>query len=222
MSNKRSTLASTVVDEIVEYIKVHELQPGDKIPNEMELASLFNVGRGTIREAVKQLVAVNTLNIVPARGTFVSKTHAFDEDPLGFETVINKKKLASDLIELRIVIDGYASRLASLNATEKQIESMREILTEIDENLTDNDLCLKLDIDFHKLIAEASGNTTLPLLSPVIHSSFFHFDDIPAIRDWPNSNVNSYHWTILNAIESRNPVLAEAEMIRHLSSFKYK
>lgn len=214
MSGKRSTLASSVVDKIVEYISANNLVPGDRIPSEMELATLFNVGRGTIREAVKQLVAINVLSIVPAKGTFVAEGSPLVDDPLGFESVCDKKKLSRDLIALRILLDGYTASNAALHATEAQIAHLKEILTDIDEHTGDNEYCLAMDVRFHKAVAECSGNVALPLLSPVIHSNFFHFIDVQIEREW--NSVNKAHWAIVRAIEKRNPELARAELTRHL------
>jgi len=217
MKEKRSTLASSVVDKITDYIQANQLNPGDRIPSEMELVSLFNVGRGTIREAVKQLVAINVLTIVPAKGTFVAENSHLVDDPLGFETIPDKKKLLKDLTELRILLDGYAASSAALNADEQQIAYLKEILTEIDEHVDDNEFCLAADIRFHKAIAECSGNVALPLLSPVFHSNFFHFLSVPIVREW--ESMNKAHWAIVHAIEKRNPELARAELVRHLCEF---
>ena len=60
------------------------INAGEKLPNEFELAAHLNVGRGTIREAVKLLVARNCLEIRRGKGTFVVEKPGQIEDPLGF------------------------------------------------------------------------------------------------------------------------------------------
>ena len=61
-----------VADQLIEIIINDELQAGDKLPNEFELAKSLNVGRSTIREAMKKLESQNILVIKQGAGTFVS------------------------------------------------------------------------------------------------------------------------------------------------------
>lgn len=61
--NRTSSLAEQVADQINQVIIDQNINAGEKLPNEFELAAHLNVGRGTIREAVKLLVARNCLEI---------------------------------------------------------------------------------------------------------------------------------------------------------------
>ena len=55
-------LVERVADRIGELIITNDIQWGEKLPNEFELAESLNVGRRTIREAVKLLVSRNISN----------------------------------------------------------------------------------------------------------------------------------------------------------------
>ena len=55
--NRTSSLAEQVADQINQVIIDQNINAGEKLPNEFELAARLNVGRGTIREAVKLLAA---------------------------------------------------------------------------------------------------------------------------------------------------------------------
>ena len=61
--HKELSLSERVAQQISDLIKERNIGVGDKLPNEFELAESLNVGRGTIREAVKILVARNCLEI---------------------------------------------------------------------------------------------------------------------------------------------------------------
>ena len=65
-------LSERVAQQISSLIKEQNIGVGDKLPNEFELAESLNVGRGTIREAVKLLVARNCLEIRRGKGTYVT------------------------------------------------------------------------------------------------------------------------------------------------------
>lgn len=72
MKGSRKLLVDRVVEQITQLVIEQDLEAGDKLPNEYELAERLNVGRGTVREAVKQLVARNILEIRRGKGTFVT------------------------------------------------------------------------------------------------------------------------------------------------------
>ena len=74
VKEKDRSLAEQVADKLSEMIQEQALAEGQKLPNEFELAELLNVGRGTIREAVKLLVSRNVLEIQRGRGTFVKQS----------------------------------------------------------------------------------------------------------------------------------------------------
>ena len=82
------SLSERVARQISDLIKERNLSAGDKLPNEFELGESLNVGRGTIREAVKLLVARNCLEIRRGKGTFVTEELGKVNDPFGFEFVL--------------------------------------------------------------------------------------------------------------------------------------
>ncbi len=212
---KRSSLANDVANKIVEMIRDRQLESGMRIPSEFELAEEFGVGRGTVREAVKFLVSRNVLEIRPAKGTFVRENPGMVDDPLGLEFVQDKEKLIRDLLDLRILLECYATKNAALNASEEQIAHFKYLADKIDEAGEDNELCTKYDIELHKSIAESSGNSAISTVLPVIRSNMEHFNSLDFEREW--ALVNAGHRAIIAAIEMRSPMLAEAETIKHLS-----
>lgn len=212
---RRAPLANEVANKIVDFIQQAKIEPGTRIPSEFELAEKFEVGRGTVREAVKLLVSRNVLEIRPAKGTYVSENPGVTKDPLGLEFVPDKVKMVKDLLELRIVLECYAARNAANNASREQIETMKELVDSIDENMDDNELCTKYDMELHRCLAESSGNSVISIVLPVIRSNMQQFNDMSFERQW--DVVNNGHRSIVNAIEQHNPMLAEAETVKHLS-----
>ncbi|MFH0957135.1 MAG: GntR family transcriptional regulator, partial [Pseudomonadota bacterium] len=64
-------LYEQIVDRIENRILNGELEPGDKLPPEHELAKQFGVSRTAIREAMKALSQKGLIVVQPGRGTFV-------------------------------------------------------------------------------------------------------------------------------------------------------
>ncbi len=214
-SAKRPSLANEVANKIVEKIQNNIFTVGIRLPSEFELADEFGVGRGTIREAVKLLVSRNVLEIRPAKGTFVRENPGMADDPLGLSFAQDQEKMIRDLLDLRILLECYAAKNAAMKATPEQIAYMKELADQIDASAEDNTACISFDIDLHKCIAESSGNSAISTVLPVIRSSMEHFNRLEFKREW--DIVNAGHHAIISAIEQHNPMLAEAETVKHLA-----
>ena len=73
-----------VIDNIRQMIADGELQAGQKLPSERELAEKFNVSRVPIREALKILEYMGVLDSSPGDGTYVKNTSAQVSTALSF------------------------------------------------------------------------------------------------------------------------------------------
>ena len=124
---KQKLLAEQVQEQIYRYMKEQNYQIGDKMPNEYELASLFSVGRSTIREAVKLLASKGLLEVRRGSGTFVSSKLGMSDDPLGLSMICDKDKLVMDLLEVRLLIVPKMAALAAEHATAGEFSQLKDI-----------------------------------------------------------------------------------------------
>lgn len=212
---RRTPLANEVANKLAGYIFQEKYVPGDRIPNEFELAERFGVGRGTIREAVKLLVARNVLEIRPAKGTFVCENPGLMDDPIGINFTANKLEVTRDMYELRILLECYAVRRAVHNITGEQIEYLTGLADGIRDSIEDHETCAKYDVEFHRYIAEHCGNCAMPLVLPVIHRTIEEYNRLELARHWQESNKG--HYAIIEALKKHDPDLAEKEMMDHLA-----
>lgn len=208
-------LAERVAEEIQHLIEDQSLKTGDKLPNEFEMAQELNVGRGTIREAVKILVSRNILEIRRGCGTFVCEKPGLSEDPLGLSFVVDKQKLTEDLGEVRLMIEPAAAALAAVHATEEDICGIEELAEEIEALIGREESHMEKDIAFHELIAASSKNLVMPNLVPVIHSA------IPLFIERTDKELKSdtvrFHRKIVEAIKRRDAEGAREAMREHLT-----
>ena len=86
-------LVDRTADSIIKFITSQKLKTGDKLPNEYELATTLEVGRSTVREAVRSLVSRNVLEVRQGSGTYVTENPGISDDPLGFAFVEDTQKL---------------------------------------------------------------------------------------------------------------------------------
>ena len=91
MNGHSFSLAEQAAGQIMDMIVVeHRFRPGDKLPNEFELAEELGISRITLREAVRILCTRNIVEIRRGRGTFVlsyeQQLPGANLSPLEFET----------------------------------------------------------------------------------------------------------------------------------------
>ncbi len=214
ISNSAKSLGEQTSERIIQLIIENDWKIGDKLPNEYELADMLNVGRSTIREAIKALVSRNILEIRRGAGTFISQKGGIADDPLGLTFVKDKFKLALDLLEVRFMIEPSIASIAAVKATEDEIQQMSVLCDEIESLILNNEPYLGKDIEFHTAIAKSSKNLVMVNLIPIINSSITIFIDITN-QKLRNETIET-HREILNAIKSHNSNAAHDAMLLHL------
>lgn len=214
MKQPRRQLADEIAEILLKRIADGEFQPGMKIPNEFELADELNVGRGTIREAVKSLVTRNVLVIKRGNGTYVAEHPGRVDDPLGFALNKDKLRLANDLCEVRLILEPEIAALAAERATDEEIVKIREYCDEAAEAIKAGRYHGDADINFHKAIAAASHNQVMASVVPVIQQGVFLFVEI-ADKYQLEMTVKT-HRQICKAIATRDARAAYKYMREHL------
>ena len=213
MLDKRP-LPQIIADKIIDLIESKELLPGEKLPSEQELMKELNVGRGTIREAIKSLVSRNIVEIRRGDGTFVAKNTGVVEDPLGFSFINNKKKLVKDSMDVRLLLEPSIARWAARNATDSEILEIIELSKRIEKAILNDEDYSDLDVEFHTKIANSSRNLVVENLIPILNMNIRSLIDVThaVLRE----HTILSHKKIANAIKERDEEMAERLMREHI------
>ncbi|MDR0577483.1 MAG: GntR family transcriptional regulator [Candidatus Accumulibacter sp.] len=153
------------MDQITGAIIHGELKPGDKIPTELELADSFQVGRNSVREAIKVLEAFGVLCIRRAEGTFVSeKFNRRMLDPMLYGLILRKDS-GTEIHDLRRVFDTGLLHVVITRASETAIEAIRVCLEELRLAALIKPFSLErlqaADIAFHEAVVASAQNVLL-------------------------------------------------------------
>ena len=168
----KKTLGQQTEDQLMKYILDNQIAIGEKIPNEFELAGIFDVGRSTIREAVKGLVSRGILEVRRGDGTYVISTVYMENDVLGFGQIKDRYQLALDLFDVRLMIEPEIVTWACRKATKEQIAKLRELCNEVERLYKQGYNHIQKDIEFHSYLAKLSGNMVVErLILSLIHIS---------------------------------------------------
>lgn len=211
-------LPERVAAQISKLIVDRKLTSEDKLPNEFELASMLNVGRSTVREAVKLLVARNILVIKRGKGTYIAHHPGQIEDPLGFAYYEDQFQLAKDLLEVRLQMEPWVASLAAQKATAENIEHMWAACRLVENDILSGVNHLPNDTEYHISIAKCTHNLVVPKLIPLITYSVGLFGSL-------NGNsllaeTISGHRIIADAIASKDEKRAFRAMYDHIAQNK--
>lgn len=222
MEEQAKSLIEITNEAILDYIVKNNLTTGDRLPNEYKMAEEVNVGRSTLREAVRTLVSRNILEVRQGSGTYVSENTGIIDDPLGFTFVKDTLKLTQDLFELRYLIEARSASLAAVHGTKEQVERLEIICLDIEVDSEElSSYHIEKDIEFHKLIAEMSHNLAMEILIPIINQSvslYTNYYTNQSTRD----EMMAAHREIVNAIKNKDAIVAEDAMRTHIASNRRK
>ncbi len=216
MSEKNKKLTKIVEEEIIEFIKKNHLEPGDKLKNEYELAELLEVGRGTIREAIKSLVSRNILEVRQGAGTFVSSGNGIPEDPLGLTMMEDDENLALDTLAVRLLLEPEIAAMTAHKITDEQLQELEEQCLLVEKLLMEGRDYKEEDARFHRKIGEFSGNRMIRNLVSVITSSVYL--NVGGTKARFKEQTVVEHRSILDALKRRDGAGAKYAMIAHLNT----
>lgn len=211
---EEKSLPQKISEDIISFILDENLHPGDRLPNEMVLSERLNVGRSSIREAMKLLASRNIVTIRQGSGTYVASSPGVVEDPLGFTFIGNKQKLIHDLMEVRFLLEPSIASMAAVHADENDIKKITVLCNEVENLLENHEDHTQKDIEFHTAIALSSKNVVVPRLIPVINSSIPLFVEIT--ENTLHAETIETHREIAEAIAAHDPLRAQDAMYLHL------
>jgi len=167
----KQSVVDKVVNQLVDAIISGNLRPGDRIPTEMELSETFNIGRNSVREAIKVLVSYGILEIRRAEGTFVCS--GFTESMLNpmLYGIILEQDSSEHLAALRRILETGTLQLAVEKATEDDIQRLKVILDAFVDAVSSGDdvaRVAELDFRFHQAVEEATHNPLLIKVSSIV------------------------------------------------------
>ncbi|WP_424136682.1 FadR/GntR family transcriptional regulator [Roseomonas chloroacetimidivorans] len=159
------SLHARVTASIGRAILRGEVPAGSVLPVEDALAAAHGVSRAVIREAMKSLAAKGMVSVRPSAGTRVlprGRWQLLDPDVLDWLSASPPEPdFVTELLELRLMIEPQAARLAARRATAADVAAMRSALARMEAMLDEGGDYVSADISFHEALLEAAHNRFL-------------------------------------------------------------
>ena len=217
---KRQPVAEQVAQRLLGLIQAGNLKPGQQLPPERELATMLDVSRPSLREALRALSLLGVLRIRQGGGVFVS---ALDPqsllEPLHFFISLDSERL-EELFDARILVEAGIARIAATRISQEAIDRLRKCVDFEAHELDDADRFIQSDVEFHRIIFDAVDNPFLIRIATSLHilgrASREITGHIPGVI--PQSLKD--HKKILAAMIARDPDKAAAAMEAHLRNVR--
>jgi DNA-binding FadR family transcriptional regulator len=218
---ERSKIRDVVAGRLKALIAEGNLQPGDRLPTETELAARFGVNRLSLREATKALEFLGIVEAKPGRGLTVGRIDMRRvTDHLGFHPALHDVE-PGELIDTRIVIETGSlpfaarriqadatiyERLAAINAELRQVSSVERFV--------------ELDIRFHRELLQAGGLSPLLAFSDVLVVFFRRFRESVKKAEWQGGIAT--HQRIIDALRDGDVNVAVSLLKGHIESHRQR
>lgn len=211
----KGVLSEKVAEDIRKMIYDNNLNPGDKLPNEIEMSKIINVGRSTVREAIKILVSTSVLEVRRGCGTFVCDNPGVVKDPLGV-TFMTEDDLLLHFFEMRLILEPQVVELAIERGTKDDFIKIEKAHLEVEELIRAGMNHADADIHFHNAIAYATHNPIMRRIIPIINDGII--GGYSKTKDNPELSgiVVKQHQKIMEALRNRESQLAHDAMKAHI------
>ena len=221
-SSKVGSLTQRTAEVLRLRIAEGQLQSGERLPTEKEMAAEFGVSRTVVREAVAGLRADGLIKarhgvgvFVTARGEPEQHVSGCTDNPFATASVL-------DVLELRMAVEVHASGLAAIRRSWSQEERIWNTAEQMRAAMEAGMPTEALDLAFHRSIAEASNNPAFVAFfdqlgqAAIPSNSLVSRMESERIREQYLNRCQSEHFVIFEAISRNDAEAARAAMQAHL------
>jgi GntR family transcriptional repressor for pyruvate dehydrogenase complex len=197
-------LIDRAVEAIKDYILANELQGGDRLPSEQDLARSLGVSRNVVRQAVSSLETLGIVRAAQGRGVYVADladTDVFRQLAAWLDT--------SDLddgeyFQVRAIFERGIFELLLANASEADLDRIEAAARALDEAADDAEL-QRLHDAFHQACLAATGNRFLRTMGTILYRFFWKVAAIgPRVRRVDAAGLRSSHLEIARLLRRRH------------------
>ena len=198
------TLTERVYTTIKEAILDLKLQPGSPLVED-ELARQLGTSKTPVRDALFTLERDGLVTKIPYKGTYVSEISLRD---------------ATEIFELRAVLEGLAARLATDTFGPAEFAEAERLLNTADQARArgDREAASQLGAQFHWLILQQAENRRLKPILAKLEEQLRRLRRLSDLRQGRLEKSAREHRAILDCLRARDPFATEAAMRNHLQS----
>jgi GntR family transcriptional repressor for pyruvate dehydrogenase complex len=205
-----------IADKLRGLIEQQDFAPNGRLPSERELAQTLGVSRPSVREALVALELEGRVEIRMGSGVYIVAAPAVK--PAADEAELGESPI--EIMNARSVIEGAIAASVAPFAKPKELKALRAVYDTMAREVANRQVPMGADRAFHIAIAQMTGNDVLVRTvgglyderhSPLSSTLRGHFE---GEETW--AAALGEHREILEALEARDAIQAQAAMQRHM------
>lgn len=170
---EKRTLRERIVERLKAFINESDLQAGDRLPTEREMAEQLGVSRTAVREALKSLQALGILEARPKQGMFLRPPDLKPITHVLWSRVNDADSTLTHVWEARKLFEMSILPLVMERANAEDWQRIERSIDAMEAAIERGELGQEADIQFHRALAHATRNPMLESFSEVV-SQYFH------------------------------------------------
>lgn len=213
-----SSLVDKVEMNLIDYFTKKELQPGDSIPKELELAEIIGVSRTVIRETLTRLKTMGLIESKKHIGTIIKSPDLSSIMQKSMIPRILDEGTLKDIFELRLTIEVGMADLVVTRATDKDIEELFSIVRN-EVSPSENTLFdVDYEILFHSKLYDITGNQTLKSFQKMLLPVFSYVYTSGLINKAIADKKYVSHKELVEVLRLRDADMFRTAMRKHLEN----
>ncbi len=198
-----------------------ELQPGERLPAETALASENGIHRSTVREAIRSLEQMGLVLREPGkRKLFVSTPDTQEQSRRLITPMVMNGVTFEEIWEAINALDPAAAEAAAQRRSTDDLKALEDNVSRTRAAKDNPDELVRLDIEFHELIAIAATNRVIQALRLPISDLFYPSFQAVMSGLKASERLLTAHEKILQAIKWGDVDEARDWMVKHLNDFR--
>lgn len=213
---QESPLAKFVRLQIVDYVDKNDLEVGERLPSERELADKFGVSRASLRKALAALETAGIVSSVQGSGTYLVRPTGGSAAEILAQALLASNQDLPDVVPVRSALESLAAQLAAIAHTEDDANALRSALDGMEAALLQGEPSEPHSKRFHLAIWKASGNSVLVKQLKKLQPDLNRLRDEALAQPKSLAKAIVSHEAILQAILERDSDRAAKLMGEHI------
>lgn len=216
-----------VLERVEDDLLSGRLKPGDHLPAERTLAAELSVGRSSVREALRVLEVMGLIRTQTGSGPNAGAI--IIARPSGGMAALMRLQVAAqgfpvaDVVATRLLLEGAVVATLATQVPAADLSVARELLVAMGQpDLTPLEF-LALDQQFHRSMAETSGNQVMLAMMAGLRSAIegYVLAGANELTTWDQTvcRLHEEHTAILTAIEQGEPEEAQRRIQAHITDY---
>ncbi|AUO67427.1 hypothetical protein WM46_23420 [Citrobacter freundii complex sp. CFNIH2] len=220
---KRTDVFQTIIQHITNFLDSKQIKPGERLPSERELASMLNVSRTSVRQALKVLESSGRIETRVGSGTFLAEPPTVSlSDTHSLERLIEggvTKEFLRNLIVARTSIERAIFEDYAWRANKSGINQLRELIELNREKFSSQDCDdddSALDLSFEKKVAQLGGNPILINMQEQLHHLWGLAWRQYGFTPEQTEVLHEEHLAIMDALAAKNSARVADLIVQHV------